>query len=138
VKHRIIGTLIPVLILVAWLGRADALAAQPPVRVDSCSLWYRDINYGRRSETFTTVGPLNITFTNESSHVVDGIQFAIALPQGVTTINDAGKFSPGVPITHQYGNLNGKQWPYQAKAQPECSVVSVKFADGSVWPATTP
>lgn len=118
--------------------RAAALAAlgvlltgASPVHISSCYLLYRDQTNRRWTETI--VGPLYITFVNQTSKDVAAIHFTAVLHERKAVIYDTGKFSPGITISRQYDEFRSEQYPYLPKTQPACAVTYVKFADGTVW-----
>ena len=79
-------------------------------------------------------GFLAITYTNQKSVVATEIEFGlVARGWLVAVVKDVGKFSPGVTIDHEF-SLDPEVFPLQTSL-PLCTVLHVKYADGSEWRA---
>ncbi|MGZ6127976.1 MAG: hypothetical protein ACXWMY_07240 [Vulcanimicrobiaceae bacterium] len=118
-------------VLATFANAVPALVDSSPVHISSCYLLYRDQTNRRWTETI--VGPLYITFANQSSKEVNAVRFTIVLHGRKAIIYDTGKFSPGITISHEYDEFKSEQYPYLPKTQPACTVTYVKFADGTIW-----
>ena len=117
--------------MVALAACLQVRADSAPVNINSCYLLYRDQTNRRWTETI--VGPLYITFANQTSQDVEAVHFAVAYKNKNAVLYATGTISPGQTITRQYGDFNSYQWPYLPKTQPTCAVTYVKFADGTIW-----
>lgn len=80
---------------------------------------------------------MQIQFTNESNKVADLINFDVRSNGVQFVIRDVGTFSPGVTIDHRFRNSQGQAFVLPAFIPPnvKCHVASVRFTDGTVWPA---
>ena len=80
-------------------------------------------------------GNFEIVFTNEGGVVADLVRFQVDLGQERLFIRDAGKFSPGVTISHRYRRRGGNvvSSPLFSPVKLQCTVAAVHFVDGSEW-----
>jgi len=110
-----------------------------PVTINSCAPIINDKN-----ATTSVLGvPLpasqssgiQIEFVNEATQPATLVNFAVDSGGDHFIIRDVGTFTPGVSIKHQYRNGAGQAFVLPAFIAPNinCHVVSVQFADGSVW-----
>lgn len=77
-------------------------------------------------------GFLAITYVNERSVPATEVEFGlVARGWLIAVVRDAGKFSPGVAIDHEF-SLDPEVFPI-GTALPQCPVLRVKYADGSEW-----
>jgi hypothetical protein len=111
------------------LPAPDAVPSDPPdgapIALMPCSL---DIGRG--------VG-LGVKYSNDSTHVADSIVFRATYEQSALDFTDRGEFAPGDVQAHFIKNplppeLSGRSLYAHDDAQ-RCSVVSVHFADGTMW-----
>jgi hypothetical protein len=87
------------------------------------------------SLTGTSSG-IQIQFTNTSPKTANLVNFAVDSNGTSFVIRDVGTFSPNVEITHGYRNGSGQSYVLPSFIAPnvKCSVQSVHFTDGSIWP----
>ena len=76
-----------------------------------------------------------VVFTNEGRVPADLIKFRIDFGNQSLAIRDAGKFSPGVTITHVFKRRGGNVFssPLFAPARLSCTIAAVHFVDGTEW-----
>ena len=76
-----------------------------------------------------------VVFTNEGRVQADLVVFRIDYGDESLQIRDAGKFDPGVTITHRFRNRGGNviSSPLFAPAPFRCSVSAAHFRDGTDW-----
>jgi len=124
---------IALLLLASTLVVADepnsAYAGANPVRIAACSTepLFDAINAGDTIEEQQNGSELEISFMNTDAKTIASVTFAVQDGGKTTNIVDAGTFSPGAKISHEFG-----WWSYVAD-EVDCSVVSVRYADGSTW-----
>lgn len=103
----------------------------PPVVLQGCAPKVRPGHFGFFANGGTasasgvgarTVG-FDVSFVNTTDHVANLVLLRI----GDTTFAKTGTFSPGIVIA----------WRLAAQPGP-CSIVAVRFADGTEWVAPTP
>lgn len=119
---------------------AGPLAATPaaPVALNSCSLIYSSTD----SIASQIVG-LDAQFTNQSSKTVTVVNIATSINGQNSVIRDVGSFAPGIEIHHRY-KAGGGQFALPSVLQQlfgkpavQCTIASVRFEDGSMWPSAT-
>ena len=100
-----------------------------PVQVESCKIATRG------GEVLAKTGDLEIQFTNEGDLTADVIRFRVRWSGDDTSyIRDAGRFSPGVTVTHRFRQARGQLIsPLFSRPNLRCAVETVHFTDGSVW-----
>jgi hypothetical protein len=76
---------------------------------------------------------LHISYVNRTQKTIDRVAFAVDYRGDVQRIVDAGTFSPGVTIDHEFGQFTGLA--FLGNQPNSCSVAGVRFTDGSVWHA---
>ncbi len=110
-------------------------APSPPVVLNSCSLMYSNTN----SIASQIVG-LDAQFTNQSSKTATVVNIATSINGQNSVIRDVGSFAPGIEIHHRY-KAGGGQFALPSVLQQlfgkpavQCTIASVRFEDGSVWP----
>ena len=83
----------------------------------------------------STSSGIQIEFTNESQTTADLVNFGVDSSGQHFVIRDVGTFSPCVSIKHKYRNGEGQAFVLPGLIAPRvnCSVVSVRFVDGTVW-----
>ncbi|MHB8178700.1 MAG: hypothetical protein ACYDA5_08845 [Vulcanimicrobiaceae bacterium] len=104
----------------------------PPVQIYSCTLqMIGNLLVGQ-------TGQLQIQFTNESNVVADVVRFKIDWGNGkVAYIRDAGTFSPGITIKHNFRHTVGTLVsPIFSHPHISCGIAAVNFTDGTSWFAT--
>ncbi|HTW85563.1 MAG TPA: hypothetical protein VMD91_15945 [Candidatus Sulfotelmatobacter sp.] len=128
-------------VLAAVAPRAVGAQAPAPIAVTSCTvLQYQPV----RAHPFWNpwfVPPngspytdgLQITYVNRSSQPATRVAFLVNYRGAVEHVVDEGTFSPGVSITHTFGQFNG--YAYLGPRPNVCRPVAVRFADGSIWRA---
>jgi len=77
------------------------------------------------------VAGVAVTFVNRASQVATGVTFRVAYDDRTVEITDHGKFSPGTPISAMLNAFVGMN--YWRDEPDACTIVRVRFADGSVW-----
>lgn len=74
---------------------------------------------------------LRIAFVNDAPRVATDVHVVVRFGNHTQTINERGRFSPGVLIDHQFTPI--------ADATPlkpaSCEVAAVTYTDGSRWPS---
>jgi hypothetical protein len=115
----------------ATLAVASPLAVRAytmpaPVSVASCSIAPQVPQSYFDDAAIPGAGMLNISFTNKSPKAILKVEFAVSDGTGTAPIVDAGVFSTGIAIDHEFTNpgLSGNV---------RCVVRSVAFQDGSTW-----
>ena len=79
-----------------------------------------------------TEGFLEISYTNDASKAAKEIDFGlVARGSLIAFVKDAGTFSPGARIDHEF-SVDPQIFPI-GTALPYCAVMRVKYADGSEW-----
>jgi|GEM_PF-1561934 len=120
------------------LAPAGPLSAAPgtPVALNSCSLMYSSTD----SIASQIVG-LDAQFTNESSKTATVVNIATSINGQNSVIRDVGSFAPGIEIHHRY-KAGGGQFALPSVLQQlfgkpavQCTIASVRFEDGSMWPS---
>lgn len=116
---------------------ALAQTSAPPITINSCGPKLdssSDQNAGGFTLSSKSEG-IRIEFTNESSKTANLVNFAVDSNGEQFVIRDAGTFSPGVSIKHNYRNGEGQAFVLPQFIAPKirCRVSSVRFTDGSVW-----
>lgn len=118
---------IPVLVAALSPSPTDtaAFALHSPVRVAACEVSAppADLNIGTDGAPAAPGGSaLRVRFSNEGTQPIKRVVFAL---NDGSTIVDAGTFTPGVTIDHEF-NIAGDE-------ANSCSVASVTYADGTQW-----
>lgn len=122
------------------LAPAGPLSATPgpPVTLNSCSLMYSSTD----SIASQIVG-LDAQFTNQSSKTATVVNIATSINGQNSIIRDVGSFAPGIEIHHRY-KAGGGQFALPSVLQQlfgkpavQCTIASVRFEDGSMWPSAT-
>ncbi|HEX5275490.1 MAG TPA: hypothetical protein VFW34_09475 [Candidatus Rubrimentiphilum sp.] len=77
-------------------------------------------------------GFLAITYANQASKAATEVDFGL-VSRGylIAVVNDAGTFSPNVPIAHEF-SVSPEIFPI-GTSLPYCAVMRVKYADGTEW-----
>jgi hypothetical protein len=131
--------------LAAGAATLAPLAAQPataaavapaPIGIDSCALltntYFPGPGFIRNANMrWVTTAGLKISFHNRATQHVTGIRFQVNYRGDVETIDDVGNFTPGVQIAHTYSQF--VDFAYLGTRPNYCRVVSVKYADGTIW-----
>ncbi len=107
-----------------------APTAGPPVEIDECKLLYSgDAVAGVSSGVL-------VKFTNDGAVPADLVTFKVSAAGETALIRDVGTFTPGIEITHHYREGSGHPMfsPLLDHVVLSCSIASVHFKDGSVWP----
>lgn len=122
---------------VACTGFVTAQATAPPITINACGPKL-DSGSNQNAGGFTLSSKsegIHIEFTNESSNTASVVNFAVDSNGQQFVIRDAGTFSPGVSIKHNYRNGEGQAFVLPQFIAPKinCRVSSVRFTDGSVW-----
>ncbi len=122
-------------LVLAPVGPVSA-APSPPVVLNSCSLMYSNTN----SIASQIVG-LDAQFTNQSSKTATVVNIATSINGQSSVIRDVGSFAPGIEIHHRY-KAGGGQFALPSVLQQlfgkpavQCTIASVQFEDGSMWPS---
>jgi hypothetical protein len=110
---------------------SPAAAANPPVSVVSCG--YNSLG-GSAALSIPESPPvqtsnLRISFTNQAPLAATDVVFAVGYDGRMQLVEDAGTFSHGAQITHDF--TPSENLRYNGSAA--CSVQSVTFSDGSTW-----
>ena len=77
------------------------------------------------------VGGVAVTFVNRASQAATDVTFSVSYANRTELMTDRGNFSPAVQIKTMFTNFAGVN--YWRDEPDACSIVRVKFADGSVW-----
>jgi hypothetical protein len=112
-------------------------AAPGPVVIDRCEVPPTSRTYGAYSwrpwaNQSATTGALRIAFHDRARTPVTRVAFLVDYRGEVETVRDAGTFSPGASIDHTYAG-RFVDFAYLGSRPNRCRVVSVTFADGSIW-----
>lgn len=112
---------------------------QAPVAIDRCEIprGYTTSSWRRWSVPSMTTGDLRIAFHDRAPRPIANVAFFVDYRGEVETVTDAGTFTPGAPIDHTYSG-RFTDFAYLGSRPNRCSVVSVTFADGSIWSSSTP
>jgi hypothetical protein len=82
-------------------------------------------------------GFLAVSYTNDSRVIAKEVDFGLVSRNSLIAIaKDAGTFSPGVRIDHEF-SLDPEVFPI-GTAFPYCAVLRVKYADGTEWHNPSP
>jgi hypothetical protein len=101
-----------------------------PVSVVSCEQSNYDLNLLLEGPSSPIhYGNLSISFVNRAALKATGVRFAVSTPSGTETIDDAGTFSTGTRISHEFAPVNGDSFA----GATNCAVQSVTFSDGTTW-----
>jgi len=99
-----------------------------PVSVQTCRM---DM---AREHGLAPPGPLaaglNLAFMNNAKQTATDVVFRVKYGYQVKTIDDRGKFSPGIAIDATFYDFQGGLY---LSLPPTCEVLAVTFADGSSW-----
>lgn len=117
---------------------ASAVTMQAPVAIDRCEIprGYATSSWRRWPNTPTTTGNLRIAFHDRAPRPIASVAFSVDYRGEIETVDDAGTFSPGASIDHTYtGRFT--DLAYLGSRPNRCRVVSVRFADGSIWSSPT-
>ena len=118
----------PVLLLFFSL----ALGAAPPVDLQSCRVpMAMPIMPDKPAPAQPLAAGVAVTFVNRASQAATHVTFSVSYANRTETMTDAGNFSPGVQIKTMFPNFAGAN--YWRDEPDACSIVRVKFADGSIW-----
>jgi hypothetical protein len=120
-------------------GAAPSPAASPtllsgpsPVAISACDIprrpRYRNI---ASPYPLPITGGLHIAYVNHGSSPAKDIRFRVDYRGESEVIEDAGTFSPSTLVDHKFGNFS--DYAYLGPTPNVCAVVSVRFADGTVW-----
>jgi hypothetical protein len=105
----------------------EAYTGIEPVQVASCSV-APQLPSSYFGVEIPGVSTLNISFVNRAPKTISKVEFAVSDGAETLPVVDAGTFSQGATIDHDFtasaliGNVS-------------CAVRSVAFADGSTWQA---
>jgi hypothetical protein len=108
------------LILSSFIG----LASAPPIELASCEV-SKPVAIWSNNDDPADVGgasALHVRFADIAAEPISRVTFT--LDDGAT-INDVGKFSPGIAIDH---NLR-----LASTAATSCAISAVTFANGTTW-----
>jgi hypothetical protein len=128
------------------VAAALALAALPqmvdaqkvPVEIDKCEVleylpvhhhpyWYP---FGPRIVVGTPVTDgIEIKYVNRAPLTADRVVFLVNYRGEVERVVDVGKFSPGAPIDHTFGQFSGLV--YLGPTPNVCRVLAMRFVDGT-------
>jgi hypothetical protein len=114
-----------ILAILPALAVAGPIAgSSPPVSVRNVRVYPTEI-VGNGEMTYP--GRIALAFRNTSSTVITDVVFEVRSNNGgADFIHDAGTFSPGVDIKHEFLNQ-------AAPSDAVLKVARVRFADGSAW-----
>lgn len=105
-----------------------------PAYYPGVPFFWRDI-YGYRyyQPPIARANPtLSIAYVNKTQKVMQKIDFGlVASGRLVAEVRDAGTFSPGVEIRHEFG-LSPNVFPLQT-GLPRCVPLRITYADGTTW-----
>ena len=135
--------------LIPW--RAQAVFEQTPgsgIEVANCDphmhqpggqhAWVDPYGVWHSADVFPlTEGFLAIAYTNRARQAATEVEFGlVARGSLVALAKDVGTFSPGVKIEHEFV-ISPEVFPL-GTALPECMVMWVRYADGSIWQNPNP
>ncbi len=139
----LVVTALPMMVWAQNALNAPTTGAQSPVTINSCGPIIHNNTAPQPSPTpipwVQSSSGMRIVFTNESNKVADLVNFQVRANGVQFVIRDVGTFSPGVTIDHRFSNGAGQAYVLPAFIPPDvqCSVLSIRFVDRSVWPATS-
>jgi hypothetical protein len=114
---------------------SPVLAASPsPVSVIACDYSSYEGDAGQlipETAPFRTSN-VRVTFENNAPVPATHVRFAVQYAGSTQTVDEAGTFSTGTPITKDFMPSTGLEYNGSAS----CSVQSVTFSDGSTWQAS--
>jgi hypothetical protein len=132
-------------VLFVSTGIASAQSPQPspaslsgpsPVSISQCSITrrarYRNIV---SPYPLPITGGLRIAYVNHGTTAAKDIRFHVEYRGESEVIVDTGTFSPGALVSHSFDNFS--DYAYLGPTPNVCAVVSVRFADGTVWNAVS-
>ncbi len=134
-------TLAAALLVIASALPASAQPAAPgglpPVAIDDCTVTtnvaYPPYSAVRGNIRWVTTSGLRIGFHVRAAQRAQTIRFQVDYRGDVETIDDTGTFAPGVEIVHSYSQF--VDFAYLGTRPNFCRVLTVKFADGTMWTA---
>src|SRR5215469_8247404 len=137
-RAALIALMFALAVLTAAGVKGARAADTSPVTINSCGPIIdknQQQTYFGVSVPVSTSSGIAIEFVNEGKQVATLINFDVASSGEHFVIRDVGKFTPGVSIKHEYRNGHGQSFVLPAFIAPnvKCRVVSVEFADGTVW-----
>lgn len=101
-------------------------AAEVHPWIDPYGNWHHSPTYFPSWDAF-----LAITFKNEADRAATEIDFGLVSGGSLIAVaKDVGRFSPGAKIDHEFV-VSREIFPLAAT--PNCAVLRVKYADGSIW-----
>jgi hypothetical protein len=101
-------------------------AAQSHPWIDPYGYRHRNLTYFPSWDAF-----LAITYKNQASLPATEIDFGLVVRGSLVAVaKDVGKFSQGVTVDHEFV-VSSEVFPLESA--PHCSVLRVKYADGSAW-----
>jgi hypothetical protein len=109
---------------------ADTLAAASPVQVTACSVNSATLSRDVDQPSETVAGRLWLRFKNRSQQPATEVTLRVKYGADVETLVERGVFSTGVRVERASDLLAFAPW---TGAAPDCTVVSMKFADGTAW-----
>jgi hypothetical protein len=99
--------------------------------IDPYGYWHNNPAYFPSWDAF-----LGIVYKNQSSLDATEVDFGlVARGSLIAVAKDVGRFSPGVTIDHEFV-VSREIFPLNAV--PYCTVLRVRYADGSAWRNPTP
>ena len=95
--------------------------------IDPYGILHTNVNTFPYAEGF-----LAITYANQASKPATEVDFGL-VSRGylIAVVNDAGTFSPNVPIAHEF-DVSPEIFPI-GTSLPYCAVMRVKYANGTEW-----
>jgi hypothetical protein len=111
-----------------------AYATQPPIKVAACDVQtsYLQESGGDAPLAVPDSATLSINFVNTAPKTVSSVIFDVTDDIGnAYTIKDAGMFTTGVAIDHEFNSKS------IGASDAKCAIQKVTFQDGSTWMASS-
>lgn len=122
-----------VAVMAAIVSGTSALAATQPVELTTCRMTMYMPADGDKAPPAPLISGVAVTFVNHGQTVATEVDFSVSDVYRTELIKANGKFSPGVRIDKQFPNFAG--YDYFREEPDACSIVRMKFADGTEWTA---
>jgi hypothetical protein len=120
------GVMLAAALVFSFRSTAAVANAAPPITVSNCEVL--------QAGPFRASG-LRIAYHNTASIIATKVKFLVDYRGQRDLVVDTGSFAPGVKIAHDFSDFSGMVW--EGPTPDHCRPIWVKFADGSIWQAST-
>ena len=109
-----------------------------PIAVSDCTVFPTTAGpggdpYTRETSAGLYVDRTRIVYVNHGDNVATQVTFSLRYGGDSKNVVDSGSFARGATINHTFGDFIGDPW---SGFRPDrCTVVSVRYADGTTWHA---